>query len=86
MGSWDTRTTYNYRHFLDTHNLSGTFSDLLEDDVYLINSSSIWSNISGTDFLENIKTALSEHESADFDFVEIDTFGHITIYKVVVSE
>jgi len=85
MGGWDMYTE-NYYDFKDRNGLDGTFLDLLKDNVYLIDGEVIWSGTKYDDYKGKIAVAIKEHYNIDVEFVEVEQFNNLKIYKTVLVE
>ena len=84
LGGWD-MFTQNYFDFKDRYKLEGNFLDLLKTNVYLVDGDVVWSGIRYKDYKSNIALAIKENYNIEVEFKEIESFGNLTIYKVVES-
>ena len=82
LGGWD-MYTQNYYDFKNRYNLEGKMTDLLKDNVYLIDGDVYWSGRRYENYKENIALFIKENYNKDVDFIEIKKFDNLTIYKVV---
>lgn len=81
IGGWD-MFTKNYYDFKKRYNLEGTFTDLLKENVYLIDGDVVWSGKRYDNYKENIIYAIKENYNIDVKYTEIEEFDNIKIYKL----
>lgn len=84
IGGWD-MYTQNYMDFKTRYNLDGTLLDLLNDNVYLIDGSVVWSGVKYNNYKKSILIALKEHYNLDVQCKEIEKFDNLKIYKLYIS-
>ena len=81
IGGWD-MYTQNYYDLKNRYNLEGTLLDLLKENVYLIDGNVVWSGNRYDNYKENIRIAIKNHYNLDVNFIEIEEFDNIKIYKL----
>lgn len=82
IGGWD-MFTQNYYDFKERNNLDGDLLDLLKENVYLIDGDVIWSGVRYSNYKGNIALAIKEHYNIDVEFLEVESFNNLQVYKVV---
>lgn len=81
IGGWD-MFTKNYYDFKERYNLSGTFLDLLKENVYLIDGDVIWSGNYYHNYIDNIVLFIKENYNKDVKYEKIEEFDNIYVYKL----
>ena len=79
--------TENYYNFKERNGLEGNLLDLLKENVYLIDGDVTWSGNRYDNYKGNIALAIKEHYNIDIEFIEIESFDNLKIYKAIyISE
>ena len=81
IGGWD-MFTKNYYDFKDRYSLNGTLTDLVKDNVYLIDGEVWWSGKLYDNYKQNIINSLKEHYNIKVYCEEIEQIDNLKIYKL----
>ena len=81
MGGWD-MFTENYYDFKERYNLSGTFLDVLKENVYVIDGDVNWSGNYYTNYIDNIVLFIKENYNIDVTYEKVEEFDNLYIYKM----